>query len=65
MKRIIVDYDLCESNGVCVKFSPEVFHVDDSDKLHLLVEQPSDELLPKVEQAVRRCPRAALSLVDE
>ena len=65
MKKIVVDYELCESNAVCMKLAPEVFQVDDDDKLHLVVESPSDELLPKVEQAVRRCPRAALSLVDE
>ena len=65
MKKIVVDYELCESNAVCMKLAPEVFRVDDDDKLHLIVERPGDELLAKVEQAVRRCPRAALSLVDE
>ena len=65
MKKIVVDYQLCEANAVCMKLAPEVFRVDDDDKLHLIVERPGEELLSKVEQAVRRCPRAALSLVDE
>ena len=64
MKKLVVDYELCEANAVCMKLLPEVFRVDDDDKLHLLVEQPADELLPKVEHAVRRCPKGALSLVD-
>jgi ferredoxin len=62
--RIHVDYDLCEANAVCVKTAPDIFQVDESDKLHLLVVTPSDEQLEKVRQAVRRCPRRALSLRD-
>ena len=62
--RIHVDYDLCEANAVCVKSAPDVFRVDDADKLHLLVESPSPEQLERVKTAVRRCPRRALSLVE-
>ena len=65
MKRIAIDYDLCEANGVCMKIAPEVFRVDDEDKLHLLIEQPPAESLERVENAIRRCPKGALSLVDE
>ena len=35
--RIHVDYDLCEANGVCVKTAPEIFQIDDTDRLHLRV----------------------------
>ena len=65
MKRIVVDYDLCEANAVCMKIAPDVFRVDAQDKLHLLVEHPAAEALERVEKAVRRCPKGALSLVDE
>jgi ferredoxin len=65
MKRIVVDYTLCEANAMCMKIAPEVFHVDAEDNLHLLIESPAPELVTKVENAVRRCPRGALSLVDE
>jgi ferredoxin len=60
--RIHVDYDLCEANGVCVKTAPEIFQIDDTDRLHLRVAEPSDEQLEVVKAAVRRCPRRALSL---
>ena len=30
-----------------------------------LQEEPSDDLRPKVEQAVRQCPKQAISIVDE
>jgi ferredoxin len=65
MKRIVVDYNLCEANAVCMKVAPDVFQVDAEDKLHLLVERPSAESLGNVENAVRRCPRGALTLVDD
>jgi ferredoxin len=63
--RIIVDRDLCEANGECMRAAPEVFFVDDSDKLIVKVEHPEGELVEKVKAAVRRCPRAALALKEE
>ena len=60
-----VDYDLCEANAVCVRTAPELFRVDESDKLHLLVPRPSDALLELAKAAVRRCPRRALSLRED
>ena len=38
--KVLVDYDLCEGNGVCMKLCPEVFEVRDDDRTHLLVERP-------------------------
>ena len=60
--RVVVDWDLCESNAVCMAVAPEVFEVDDDDNLNLLQEQPPEELRGKVEEAVRRCPKQALSI---
>lgn len=62
--RLVVDRDLCESNAVCVRTAPDMFVIDDSDKMRLLVEQPAGEQLEKARAAVRRCPRRALSLVE-
>jgi ferredoxin len=63
--RIVVDRDLCEANGECMRAAPEVFYVDDNDKLVVKIEMPSADLVEKVKTAVRRCPRAALSLREE
>jgi ferredoxin len=63
--RIIVDRDLCEANGECMRAAPEVFHLDENDQLTVKVEHPPAELLESVKTAVRRCPRAALSLREE
>ena len=60
--KIVVDWDRCEANGVCVRAAPEAFNLDEKDQLHVLVENVTPELRAKVEQAVRDCPRQALSL---
>jgi ferredoxin len=60
--KVIVDYDLCESNAICMGIAPEVFEVRDDDNLYLLQEQPPEELRSKVEEAARRCPKAAISV---
>lgn len=60
--KINVNYDLCEANGVCVKILPEVFSLDDDDNLHLATDTPDEALRAKVEKAVVRCPKQALSL---
>jgi ferredoxin len=62
--RVVVDFDLCESNALCMAAAPEVFEVRDDDFLYVLQEQPPEELRAKVETAVRTCPKAAISIVD-
>lgn len=63
--KIVVDFDRCESNGVCVRFAPEVFLVDDQDRLQVLLERPGEELREKLLLAIDRCPKMALSLVED
>ena len=63
--RIVVDYTLCESNAVCMRLVPEVFEVRDDDRLSLKTERPPAALRARVEEAVRRCPKQALSVVDD
>ena len=63
--KVIVDYDLCEANAVCMKVCPEVFELHDDDTLHLKTSRPDESLRAKVEEAVRRCPRQALSIVED
>jgi ferredoxin len=49
--KIVIDYDLCEANAVCMDTCPECFRVEEDDD--------------KVEEAVRLCPRQAISLANE
>ena len=60
--KIVIDYELCEANAVCMGACPECFRVEDDDTLTLLAESPPESLRAKVEEAVRLCPRQALSL---
>ncbi len=63
--KIRVDYDLCEGNAVCMKVCPEVFVVGDDDRAQVRIKSPGEDLRAKVEAAVRRCPRQALSIVAD
>ena len=62
--RVVVDFDLCESNAVCMGIAPEVFEVRDDDFLYVLQETPPEELRSKVEEAVQRCPKQAISIEE-
>ncbi len=62
--RVVINWDLCESNAVCMRIAPEVFEVRDDDMLYLLQETPDESLRPKVTEAVRSCPKQAISLED-
>jgi len=63
--RVVVDFDRCESNAVCMGIAPEVFEVRDDDFLYILDEHPPEELRPKIEEAVRRCPKQAISIAED
>jgi len=63
--KIVVDFDLCESNAVCMDVCPECFRVEEDDTLTVLVEEPPESLRGKVEEAVRLCPRQAISLQED
>lgn len=63
MTRIEVDLNRCEAHGICESLAPEVFELDDDDRLHY-DPRPDERLRPKVEQAVRGCPVQAIRIVD-
>lgn len=60
--RVVVDFDLCESNAVCMSIVPEVFEVREDDFLYVLQEEPGEDLRAKVTEAVSRCPKQAITL---
>jgi ferredoxin len=62
--KIIVDFDRCESNAICMGIAPEVFEVREDNFLYILDENPPEALRPRVEEAVAACPRAAISLQE-
>jgi ferredoxin len=62
--RIEVDWDLCESNGVCMGIIPEVFQLGDDDMLTVLQPEVTPENESLVREAVRQCPRQAISIKE-
>lgn len=63
--KVIVDRDRCEGNARCVAAAPEVFELRDDDQAYVLIEQPGEDLRPKIEHAARVCPRQAITLIEE
>ncbi len=62
--RIVVDFNQCESNALCMEAAPEVFEVRDDDFLYVLEENPSEELRSKVQAAARACPKQAITIEE-
>ena len=64
MAKVQVDWGLCESNGVCMGVAPEVFLLNDDDTLSILQEDVTPENEDVVLEAVRQCPRQAISVEE-
>ena len=62
--KVVVDFDKCESNALCMGVAPEVFEVRDDDFLYVLQEEPPDELKARCEEAARVCPKQAITIQD-
>ena len=59
--KVVVDFDLCESNALCMKEAPEVFEVRDDDFMYVLQENPPEELREQVTKAAQVCPKQAIT----
>ena len=62
--KVIVDYDLCASNAVCMGIAPEVFEVRDDGFMYVLNDKPGPEFDDRLREAVASCPNGALSLEE-
>ena len=62
--RVLVNWNLRESNALCMGVAPEVFEVGEDDELTLLMEEPPEHLRAKVQQAAASCPKGAIALLD-
>ena len=60
--RVVVDFDLCESNAICMQIAPDIFEVRDDDFLYVLDETPSEDRRSNLEEIVQRCPKQAISI---
>jgi ferredoxin len=63
--KIKVDFDLCDSNGLCESLAPDVFELDDNDFLVVRQEEIGDDQLDQVRRAVAACPKLAIALIED
>lgn len=63
--KVVVDFDRCESNALCMGVAPDVFEVRDDNFLYILNEHPDESRRAEVEEAVQLCPKAAISIVED
>ena len=63
--KVVVDFDACQSNAVCMGIVPEVFEVRDDNFLYVLDEHPPRALAARVREAETSCPTQAITLIDE
>ena len=57
--KVVVDFDECASNAVCMGIAPEVFEVEDVARV--VGTGPDDLLLA----AAELCPTTAIRIVDQ
>ncbi|HEY5272136.1 MAG TPA: ferredoxin [Acidimicrobiales bacterium] len=62
--HVNVDYDLCDSNAICMGIVPEVFEVRDDGFLYILNEDPGEDLRARLQESVRACPTQAISISE-
>jgi ferredoxin len=63
--KIVVDFDRCESNAVCMGIAPDIFEVRDDNFLYILDENPPEARRGDIREAVDMCPKAAISISDD
>ncbi|HVV36237.1 MAG TPA: ferredoxin [Acidimicrobiales bacterium] len=60
--KVVVDFDICQSNAVCMEIAPKVFEVRDDGYLYVLIEEPPESMRAEVEEAAERCPTGAITI---
>lgn len=62
---VYADQSICATSGQCVASVPEVFTVRDEDGVVVVrLPHPPEQLLQRVREAARRCPVAAITLIE-
>jgi ferredoxin len=63
--KVAVNRGRCTGIGICESISPAYFEVGDDGVLVLVREIVDEADRAEVEEAVRACPAAALTMVDD
>lgn len=62
--KVTVDHDRCEGHEKCQSIAPEIFEVRADAYSYVKLDDVPEELRPKVDRAIRLCPRQAISVED-
>jgi ferredoxin len=62
--KIVMNWDRCESNGMCVRAAPEAFSLDDKEVLTVMETDVPEALHEKVRMAAKRCPKRAITIEE-
>jgi ferredoxin len=60
--KLVVEWALCDGNGVCTFEAPELLELNEQDELVVKSDTFGPELETKVQAAVRVCPKQALRI---
>ncbi|HEX7480085.1 MAG TPA: ferredoxin [Polyangiales bacterium] len=63
--KIVVDFDLCQSHGLCVEAAPELFEIRDDGFLYVREENPGKEFAARAQKAESECPTGAITIQGE
>lgn len=59
---VTVDWDVCQDHGQCVFSAPEVFQIDASGRLAVLIGEPDEAMRSHCEEAADVCPVQAITI---
>ena len=62
--RITIDELLCEGHALCMGIAPDIFEVGDDDMARVLMDDVPESRRDDVNNAVRSCPKQAISVED-
>jgi len=62
--KIVVNFDLCESNALCCFTAPDLFEVREDELLYVLDENPPESRRAEITDAINACPKRAISLEE-
>jgi ferredoxin len=60
--KVIVDFDRCQSNALCMDAAPDIFEVRDDGYLYVLNDEPGPDRIAAAQEAARLCPTQAITL---
>jgi ferredoxin len=63
--HIKIDEDLCNGHAQCELSAPDIFTVNEDGIAVLLTDDPAVALRDDVQDAIRRCPEAAITVVTD